>query len=484
MNTDQPDAASTSSVWARFRWLLPVAVVVLLAKFSVAKDAFAYFSRPVVVGVINLFGGNAVDHGATITVGRLDVPWSGDCAGLNLLILLLAVAVWMNRHEPMGMRYWTRILLMVPAAAISNVLRIFMILLYREIQYPAVESPQLHYFFGLMLLVPFSLLAMPKSTRSFSSRLFELLHVAAVIALLAPNAVGAEGAALTIAVVLGLSNCRLPERLSRARLGCFGLWLLSAAAIAYSGMESFWLPWLLLCPLVCDPRWVFSLPGALVTLASHRLVFLLPGGEWAVWAVIGYAVWVKFSEDDPAAPPVGAPRSWTRGGKAVAACSALLFPLPFLSSTLLAGKKEIWNPPAGALVQTIPGGIMVSLPGQTDEIGVIWYDSQGSERHHKLAICLKYRGIELAPSDEAPEVFTDGTYWMKEYFLQGGELIQSHRDYVLSTLGPGTSAGVHLILVSKKTSMGAADFSTKAGRISQELYGLIQKEKSGSKTSG
>jgi exosortase/archaeosortase family protein len=420
-----------------------------------------------------------VDHGATITVGRLEVPWSGDCAGLNLLILLLAVAVWMNRHEPMGRRYWLRILLMIPAAAVSNVLRIFMIMLYREVRYPAVESPQLHYFFGLVLLVPFSLLAMPKSARSLSSRLFELFHVAAVIALLAPNAIGAEGAALTIAVVLGLSNCRIPESLSSARIGCFFIWLVAAAAIAYAGMESFWLPWLLLCPLVCDPRWVFSLPGALVTLASHRLVFLVPGGEWAVWAVIAYAVWVKFSDDEPIAPPVAGLSPWTRGGKTVALLTAVLFLLPFLSSTLLSGKKEIWTPPTGALVQAVPSGMMVTLPEQTDQIGLFWYDSQGSERHHKLAICLKYRGIELVPSDDVPEVFTDGTHWMTEYYLQGGKLLQNHREYVLSTLGPGTSAGVHLILVCNKSSMSAADFFTKAGQLSHRLYDLIQKEKAG-----
>jgi exosortase/archaeosortase family protein len=454
-----------------------VAVVVLLAKLSVAKDGFAYFSRPVVVGLIDLFGGNAVDHGATITVGRLEVPWSADCAGLNLLVLLLAVAVWMNRHEPMGWRYWLRILLMIPAAAIANVLRIFMILAYRDLFYPEIESPQLHYFFGLVLLVPFSLLALPRGTRSLSSRIFELLHVAAVIALLAPNASGAEGAALTIAVVLGLSNCRIPDRFTRVRLGCVALWFISAAGIAYSGMESFWLPWLLLCPLVCDPRWIFSVPGALVTLVSHRLVFLLPGGEWAVWAVIAYAVWLKFSEEEPSTSPSQAPGPWSGAGKVIGLFASIAFLLPFLSSTLLSGKKENWTPPSGALVHPVPGGVMVMLPGQTEQIGLLWYDSRGSERHHKLAICLSYRGIELVPSDNVPEVFTDGTHWMKEYYLQGGKLLQNHREYVLSTLGPGKSAGVHLILVSKKTSMSAADFSLKAGQISQELYARIQKDK-------
>ncbi len=476
MTSSQPPVPSESPIWEKFRWLLPVLVVVVLARFSVAKDGFSYFSRPIVLGLINLFGGNAVDHGTTITVGRLDVPWSGDCAGLNLLILLLAVAVWMNRAEPMGKRYWLRIFLMIPAAAIANVARVFMIIGYREIRYPAIESPQLHYFFGLALLVPFALLAMPKSPRAFSARLFELLHVAAVIALLAPNADGAEGAALTIAVILGLSHCQMPERLSRARIAGFALWVAGATAIAFAGMESFWLPWILVCPLVCDPKWLFSLPGGLATLASHRLIFLIPGAEWLVWGIIGYAIWAKYSHHDKAKPAPASGHGWSWLEKSVAFAAAVFFLLPFLSSTILAGKKEIWTPPASADIQQVPGGQLVTLPGQSDTIGLLWYDSQGTERHHKLEICLKYRGVELTPSADTPEVFSDGTHWMKEYYLQNGKLLQNHKEYVLSTLGPGTSAGVHLILVTNQSSMGAQEFSVEAGKISSHLYEMMMQE--------
>lgn len=478
MATNDPSVPSEKPVWDKFRWTLPVLVVVLLSRFSVAKDGFSYFSRPIVLGLINLFGGQAVDHGDTITVGRLDVPWSGDCAGLNLLILLLAVAVWMNRREPMGKRYWTRILLMIPAAALANVLRVFMILGYREIRYPAIESPQLHYFFGLALLVPFALLAMPKGPRSFSSRVFELLHVAAVIALLAPNADGAQGAALTIAVILGLSNCHLPERLSSFRVISFGLWVLAAGAIAFAGMESFWLPWVLVCPLVCDPKWLLSPVGALVTLSSHRMVYLLPGAEWVVWAILGYAVWTKFGsqEKDPALHTLAHP--WNGPEKAAMFATAVLFLLPFLSSTILAGKKENWVPPTSAVLEEVPGGQMVTLPGQNDKIGLLWYDSVGTERHHKLEICLKYRGVELTRSKELADVFDDGKgHWMKEYYLQNGKLIQSHQDYVISTLGPGTSAGVHLILITNQSSMSANEFSVEAGKISARLYDTIREQK-------
>ena len=476
MNPNTAETPPAAPVRPRFRWLLPAAVVVVLAQLSVARDAFAVFSRPVVIGLINLCGGQAVDHGATITVGRLEVPWSADCAGLNLLVLLLAVAVWMNRQEPMGGRYWLRILLMIPAAALANVMRIFMILAYREAFYPEIESPQLHYFFGLVLLVPFSLLAMPGGDRPLFARVFELLHVASVIGLLTPNAIGAEGAALSVAVVLGLSSCRVPARLSRARLAALGLWILGGGLIAFAGMESFWLPWLLLCPLVCDADWVLSLPGLLVVFASHRLVFLLPGGGWAVWAALAYAAWVKFGAEDSRGAAEPDTTAWSLGARGLLALTAALFLVPFLSSTLLAGKKEDWTPPADAFVHPIPAGKMVALPGQPPGLGLVWYDAQGTDRHHKLAICLKYRGIELAPAGEAPGVFTDGTHWMKEFFLQGEKLHLSHRDYVLATLGPGSSPGVHLIVLGKTSSLDASVFSPQADALARRLYDSIRSE--------
>jgi exosortase/archaeosortase family protein len=480
MATNDTTVPSKPPAWEKLRWALPVLVVLLLSRFSVAKDGFSYFSRPIVLGLINLFGGHAADHGDTIMVGRLEVPWSGDCAGLNLLVLLLAVAVWMNRREPMSKRYWVRIFLMIPAAAIANVLRVFMIIGYREIFYPAIESPQLHYFFGLALLVPFALLAMPKGPRSFSARVFELLHVAAVIALLAPNADGAQGAALTIAVILGLSNCHLPERLSPMRLASFALWVLAAGAIAFAGMESFWLPWVLVCPLVCDPKWLFSPVGALVTLSSHRMVYLIPNAEWVIWVVwgiLGYAVWTKYGAHEKETPVIPAADSWSRSEKAAMFATALLFLLPFLASTILAGKKEAWVPPTSAKIEEVPGGQMVTLPGQNEAIGVLWYDSVGTERHHKLEICLKYRGVELTRSKDVEDVFDDGKqHWMKEYYLQNGKLLQSHKDYVISTLGPGTSAGVHLILVTNQSSMSAKEFSVEAGKITSRLYETIREE--------
>ena len=158
--------------------------------------------------------------------------------------------------------------------------------------------------------------------------------------------------------------------------------------------------------------------------------------------------------------------------------TAVLFLLPFLSSTILAGKKENWVPPKSAKTEEVPGGQMLTLPGQSEAVGVLWYDSVGTERHHKLEICLKYRGIELTRSKDVADVFSDDKHWMKEYFLQNGKLLQSHKDYVISTLGPGSSAGVHLILMTNQSSMSAREFSVEAAKISNRLYEMIREEHS------
>jgi hypothetical protein len=82
---------------------------------------------------------------------------------------------------------------------------------------------------------------------------------------------------------------------------------------------------------------------------------------------------------------------------------------------------------------------------------------------------MKYRGIDLHPSGEEANVMTDGELWMREFFIQDGRLLDSHLDYVRSTLGPGKSPGVHLIFVAMKNSMGAKQFDATAQKLADRL---------------
>ena len=464
-------------IWGIVRGLLPIALVAGLARFSVAQDLFSRISRPIVTGIIGLFGIPVADLGDSITVGRLVIPWTGDCAGLNLLVLLLAVAIWLNRHEPFNWSHWLRILGMVPAAIVANVLRVFTLIGYRELFYPAVETPQLHYFFGLFWLVPFAFLAAPKSPRHLTARLFELIHVAAVIALLAPQTYNPGGLELTMAVVLSLSHCRLPERISKYRKIAFVLWIVAAFILCFARMDSFWLPWMIVCPLMYEAKWIFSIEGAIITLATHPLFTLIPGANIVTWMAVAYAVWKRFIIAQPP-PSIHDPHvDWSWKERSLLAIVSVLFLLPFLASTIFAGKIETLAPPKIAEIKSVPGdGYILTMPGQGSGISLVWYNASGASRHHTMQICLKYRGVDLEPSDDDSNVSTDGTHWLREFFLQDGKLIPTHLQYLLSTMKPGSAPGVHLIYVTDSLSMSAKEFDSKTQKMADELYQVINKE--------
>jgi exosortase/archaeosortase family protein len=461
------------------RGLIPIALVAGLARISVAQDVFSQLSRPIVIGILGIFHVAATDKGNEISVGRLEIPWTGDCSGLNFLVLLLAVAIWLNRHEPFGLAHWARILAMIPAAVIANVLRVFTLIAYRELFFPAIETPQLHYFFGLFWLIPFALIAMPRSSRQLTGRLFELTHVAAVVALFAPQTSAPGGLGLTMAVVISLSQCRMMEKISKGRIIAMLIWLLAAAVIAVTGMESFWLPWLIVCPVICDPKWLFSIPGGLITIATHPLFALLPGAQIITWATIGYVVWERFIRSQPAPPSDGDLHAhWTWRERAILFAVSCFFLLPFLSSVIFPGEKESWVIPQCAMTERIPeNGFVVTLPGQTKQIGLLWYNPSGTHRHHTLQVCLKFRGVEIEPVADNPDVFTDDSHWFREFYLQDGKLIPSHLQYTFSTLGPGKAPGVHLIYVADNLTMSAEKFNETAQKMANDLYEMIIAEK-------
>ncbi|MFZ4777431.1 MAG: exosortase/archaeosortase family protein, partial [Terrimicrobiaceae bacterium] len=108
----------------------------------------------------------------------------------------------------------------------------------------------------------------------------------------------------------------------------------------------------------------------------------------------------------------------------------------------------------------------------SDDVGLFWYMPSGKQRHHTVRICMKYRGIELHPSSDDPAVMTDGELWMREFFLQDGRLLDTHLDYVKSTLGPGKSPGVHLIFVAEKDSLSATEFDKKSRELATRLYAM------------
>lgn len=495
---------SASSVRTAFA----AAVVAGAVHLAQSRDVVVDFTRPLVLGTLHWLGIAAADGGEELRVGRLLVPWTRDCAGINLLFILLALAVWVNRKETRAWRFWLCLAGMMPAAAVANVLRVLTLLGYRTLAYPGVESPQTHYFIGFIWLVPFVTLIMPRDARRLGSRLMETLHAAAVVALLAPLAGTPNALLLTLAAVAGLAQCRVAETLTRAGAGLLAAWVAAGACIALVGMESFWLPWLLLCPLMVRRKWAISVPG-LACVACTQSVLVMQPWSWAV-AAAGLA-WAWYFEEKaaggegaqaeekalgeenrsytahttydrrsaraaggaeaPAEAAAPAPLlNWGRWGWVAQGAFFACLTLPFLASTVLALGRVSWEPPAGVVSRCLsPHCYEVRLRGQPEEIGLACYSSASRDRHHTLAVCLKYRGVELQEVADCPQVMTDGKNWFREFFMQEGQMLGSYAAYVRSTFYPWRDPGVHLIFVCPCKARSAADFNAACEGLAREF---------------
>jgi hypothetical protein len=345
---------------------------------------------------------------------------------------------------------------------------------YRELVYPDVESPQLHYFVGLACLIPFALLILPRTNKSRAAEFLELGHAAAVVALMIPMGAGPGGVGLTLAVLSSLAHCQFPTIVSRARLGWTLVWLFVAAGIALAGIESLWMPWLLLCPLLADVAWCASPWGVILIAASYPLFSLLPYAEYIVWAVLGFAVWKGFKPKPPRSP--NAPKL-SPPQRFVAVMAMVSLTAPFLASSLVGEGRETMQPPPEAQKTVVPSGYELRLPGQSPELSLLWYEPSGNGRHHTVQVCLRYRGVELKPVADHPDIYTDGTYWIREFYLQEGKLLPDHLSYVKSTLWPRSAPGIHLIILAPCESMTTKAFELEARYLAGDVHTRVLRTK-------
>jgi exosortase/archaeosortase family protein len=457
------------------RTLLAAGFVAVAVSFAQSQDALREITKPLVIGILQAFGAVASDHGGSIIVGKLEIPWTRDCAGMNLLLIMLALAVWVNREEFSVPKFWWRVVAMVPAALAANVLRVMTLIAYRMIAYPAVESPQTHYFFGFIWMVPFITLITPRVGRPMFHALMETFHAAAVVALLAPMTGMPNGGLITIAVVMALSQCRLRADFLRARLALTIPWLAVGALVAMMNMESFWLPWLLCCPLLIDLRWLFSPAGVLVILSTHSMFAMQSLAAPLGWLGVGLACWSLLKKsaetEENKLPPLISAEIWARRSALVAA--ACCFLLPFLASTFLSIGENRWHPPQSVRSRPLDSnGFEVIVPGQPAGIALACYGAEGKDRHHTVQVCLKYRGTELTPAPGSSSVYTDGKHWLREFFLQDGLLIADYPAYLQSTFRPGSDPGVHLIFISPMEKGSPETFAATSAELAEKFHHL------------
>ena len=460
-----------NAISPKLRTALSIGAVLLFICFAQARDLFSDFTRPAVTFALHLLGIGAADRGESIAVGRLVVPWSRDCAGLNLLLVLGALAIWVNRSEKIGRLYLLKIALTVPAALLANVLRVLTLIGYREAFYPHVESPQLHYFMGLVWLLPFVMLVLPRSRRPRSHLFLEALQAASIIALLAPMSGTPGGQAGAVAALVALSRGGVQTDFPRQRKWLTLAWMLLALGISVLGMESFWLPWMLTCPLLTARGWIFSITGALLTAATHPLFGMIPGGTIVTWFALALLCWKQWRGTPSDAHTASPQTAEVAGGWMLKpTLTGVFFVLPFIASTFFVRAQQSFTPPAGVAYKAIASDSYdVRVPGQPENMDLVWFNPSGNGRHHSMKVCMKYRGIELEPSPDCAEVSTDGYRWMREFYLLDGKLVSSYAGYILRTFRPLSSAGVHLIFVAKSDQMTAAAFSESCQKLAAHL---------------
>ena len=114
---------------------------------------------------------------------------------------------------------------------------------------------------------------------------------------------------------------------------------------------------------------------------------------------------------------------------------AFLLFMPFVTAIAFTPDTLKLAPPEIADKKKIEGvGYQLRVKGQSSKMGLLWYYAQGSDRHHTIDVCLKYRGIDLVDS-EVPLVKTDGRRWFREYFVVQKNIISEHNKYIWNTLG-------------------------------------------------
>ncbi len=450
--------------------LLAIAAVLGLLYLGNSVDFLSGVTKPAVVAVLNLVGIESIDNGDHLHAGHLEVPWTGDCAGLNILVVLVAVTLWANRHGPFGAAFWLRLLLALPVAYVANLARIFSLIGLRWLLYPSIETPSLHYFVGFLWVLPF-LAALIRQPKEISARIFwlEILRIASILSLLAPfvSAPGGVMVAMSSLILLARHHWHSPTSIGAGALFCS--WMAAGAFIAEARMESLWIPWLLVCPGYVDWRLSRLVPLVLLLPGTIPIFAMKP---WAALIVIPAAIWeVSLIFNSRTQEPASEEKSFT-----VFAAAAVFHLFPFFSSIAAIAPCPGIPPPPGVMAIRNPGGLYnVRTIGQTPELSCFWYEPNEGGRHHTLEVCLQYRGIKEGITRDG-ELVTDGQYLYTEFFLMPGGELCSYQNYLSRTLLPFSRSGAHLIYMTPKEAMSREDFLRLSRKSAEKLAALVSQE--------
>lgn len=439
-------------------------LIFALLQTTRTADLLSGLSRPAVMAVSGLFGGQISDQGDVLMVGKLHVPWSRDCAGFDVLLVLWGLILWTSRHEQLAWRFWLRMAAAVPAAVVANILRVFTIIAWRQWFYPSVESPQAHYFIGFVWLLPLLFLFIPRQGKPLAPWLLVMAMPAAVLSLAAPQASAPGGMWVSAAaiVLLAVQHFHKPEVLWEKVLSW--LWILAAVALAGASMESLWLPWLLACPWYI-PRSPWLRACAVLLPATVPLFAMAVPWVCAGLLLVAAVMMVCFH----ARAHEGGSEEHLPGGF-VACLLGGLFLVPFVASTLGPALREEVLPPRGMMARPLEADCWeLKLPFHSPRVDLAWITPSGSGRHHTLPVCMGYRGRQLHLVKDQRDVFHDDEYWFAEVFLMPDGELCDYAGYLRRTLIPFSKPGVHLIASAPMVAMESRQFSGVARHCFEQV---------------
>ena len=453
-----------------FRRMIPnlilYGVIFVLLHLASITEVLSYISRPMVTFVVQLMGIEAVDQGSFLVLGKLILPWTEDCSGINTLVMLLGITLWVNRRQPFGRPYLLRLLLCLPAALLANLLRVLSFAAYRYVFYPSWESQELHYFIGFVWLMPFLVLFVPDFRHKDRGQWLEIVYMAVVLALVAPVVFSPGGSLVAVCALFYLAHNRIDAATAPPKWPAYLLWAAAALMIAWSRMESLWIPWLLVCPRFVAPRVLFTWSGMLILSGTVSLLAMRTEWQLIVLAALlihAYGL-LKKERSDQESRPVALK-------KLELSALVVLLLAPFMLHGLIGISHEVEHPPRGIMTRQLSfNSYKVRVAGQPSDIGLYWYGAFSEGRHHSLVACMRFRGIILKEVADEKSIYYGDKKWMREFFIHDKDLKSSYPEYLLATFSPFSTPGVHVILEAPADAMSPAYFASESERIAKRLH--------------
>lgn len=449
------------------KFLIGFVAVYGLLHLAHDSDILGGSTRTAVVRSLQLAGVEAADEHTVLRANHLVIPWSSDCAGFSIFVVLPALTIWGHLHGPITRWGLLRFVLVLPVAFTINVLRILSLVAYRYYAYPHVESLQLHFAMGFFWLIPFLPVFVPGIRKNGWRSCAKTLHIAAVLSILTPLIAGPGGDLVGICTLGLLASLRSQDEEPCTRKTWLAIWTATGLAVGLYRLQSLWIPWLLVCPMLTSPRKLKSPVRIALLLGTVPMFAMSFAGS--IFIALALLLEARRMWQDRKTITEPLPRTPVRILEPVV---ALIFMMPFACDSILAATR---------FEEPLPDGVIVAssdkrshrfrLFGQRSDLDLYWFEP-GSDRHHTIEVCMKYRNVELQMS-EVTHVLTDGKRFYREYFCVNGQFVNDYRSYVAKTLLPLSSPGAHIIVISSEdTPMTATAFAVLADDSIAELAEL------------